>query len=50
MDKILITDAAGYIGSEIVRQLYEEGNWDISVLDSMPEFWNINRHFISQMV
>lgn len=37
MKKILITGGAGFIGTEIVRQLYEAGTWQITVLDSMSE-------------
>lgn len=37
MKKILITGGSGFIGSEIVNVLYEQGNWDITVLDSMTE-------------
>lgn len=35
MRKVLITGGAGFIGSEIVKQLYETGEWDITVIDSM---------------
>lgn len=37
MKKILITGGSGFIGAEIVNQLYESGNYDIIVLDSMTE-------------
>lgn len=37
MKNILITGGAGFIGSEIVKQLYEMGEWNITVLDSMTE-------------
>lgn len=37
MKKILITGGAGFIGSEIVKQLHSLKNWDITVLDTMAE-------------
>lgn len=37
MKKILITGGAGFIGSEIVKQLYNTGEWDIKVIDTMSE-------------
>lgn len=37
MKKIFITGGAGFIGSEIVNQLYSIGERDITVLDSMTE-------------
>lgn len=37
MKKVLITGGAGFIGAEIVNQLYSKGEWDITVLDSMTE-------------
>ncbi len=37
MKKILITGGAGFIGSAIVNQLYNNGGWDITVIDSMTE-------------
>ncbi len=37
MKKVLITGGAGFIGAEIVNQLYDTGAWDITVLDSMTE-------------
>ncbi len=37
MRKVLITGGAGFIGSYIVNQLYESGEFDITVLDSMSE-------------
>ena len=37
MKKILITGGAGFIGSVIVNKLYEMGERDITVLDSMNE-------------
>ncbi len=37
MKNILITGGAGFIGAEIVNQLYDSGEWNISVLDSMTE-------------
>lgn len=37
MKKILITGGAGFIGTEIVGQLWSEGAWDITVLDSMTK-------------
>ena len=35
MKKVLITGGAGFIGSEIVSQLFKSGDWEITVLDSM---------------
>jgi dTDP-L-rhamnose 4-epimerase len=35
MKNVLITGGAGFIGTQIVKQLYKTGNWDITVLDSM---------------
>lgn len=35
--KILITGGAGFIGSEIVNQLFSAGTYEITVLDSMTE-------------
>ena len=37
MKKILVTGGAGFIGSEIVNQLYNIGGWDITILDAMTE-------------
>lgn len=37
MKNVLITGGAGFIGAEIVKQLYETGEWKITVLDSMTE-------------
>lgn len=37
MKKILITGGAGFIGAEIVNQLYDLKEYDITVLDSMTE-------------
>lgn len=37
MKNVLITGGAGFIGSEIVNQLYKLGTWNITVLDSMTE-------------
>ena len=37
MKKLLITGGAGFIGSEIVKQLTAQGGWDITVLDAMTE-------------
>lgn len=37
MKNILITGGSGFIGSEIVKRLYETREWDITVLDSMSE-------------
>ena len=37
MKNVLITGGSGFIGSEIVKQLYKTGDWNISVLDSMTE-------------
>lgn len=34
---VLITGGAGFIGTEIVNQLYEKGGYNITVLDSMTE-------------
>lgn len=36
-EKVLITGGAGFIGTEIVNQLYEKGGYEITVLDSMTE-------------
>ena len=35
--KVLVTGGSGFIGAEIVNQLYESGNYEITVLDSMTE-------------
>ncbi len=45
MKKILVTGGAGFIGAEIVKNLFEEGYYDIIVLDDMTkqihgEDWN----------
>ena len=37
MKKILVTGGSGFIGAEIVNQLYSSGEWDITVLDAMTE-------------
>lgn len=37
MKKILVTGGSGFIGAEIVNQLYRDGSWDITVLDAMTE-------------
>lgn len=37
MKNVLITGGSGFIGSEIVKQLYKTGEWNITVLDSMTE-------------
>ena len=37
MNKVLITGGSGFIGSEIVNQLYNNGHNNITVLDSMSE-------------
>lgn len=37
MRKILITGGSGFIGAEIVKQLYKTGEWKITVVDSMSE-------------
>ena len=37
MKNVLITGGCGFIGSEIVKQLYTTGEWNITVLDSMIE-------------
>ena len=33
MKKVLITGGAGFIGSELVNQLYDLGEYEITVLD-----------------
>lgn len=35
--KVLVTGGSGFIGSEIINQLYSSGLWNITVLDSMTE-------------
>ena len=37
MKRILITGGSGFIGAEIVNQLYDSKEWDITVLDVMSE-------------
>lgn len=37
LKKILITGGAGFIGQEIVKQLYCTNEWDITVMDSLTE-------------
>ena len=35
MKNILITGGSGFIGSNLVNKLYQNGGWNITVLDSM---------------
>ena len=37
MKKVLITGGAGFIGSELVNQLYDLDEYEITVLDCMTE-------------
>lgn len=37
MKKVLITGGAGFIGTEIIEQLFTTGEWEITVLDSMTK-------------
>lgn len=37
MITVLITGGAGFIGAEIVNQLYQQNKWNIKVLDNMSE-------------
>lgn len=37
MKQVLVTGGSGFIGAEIVNQLYSIGGWDITVLDTMTE-------------
>lgn len=37
MRKLLVTGGSGFIGAEIVNQLYSIGKWDVTVLDAMTE-------------
>ena len=37
MKKVLVTGGSGFIGAEIVNQLCAQGDWEITVLDSMTE-------------
>lgn len=37
MKKVLITGGAGFIGTEIVKQLYQKGEYEITVLDAMTQ-------------
>lgn len=37
MKNVLVTGGSGFIGAEIVKQLYATGKWNITVLDSMEE-------------
>ena len=37
MKKILITGGAGFIGTEIVKQLHRIGDYEITVLDVMTQ-------------
>jgi len=37
LKNILITGGSGFIGAEIVNQLYNKGEWNTTVLDSMTE-------------
>jgi UDP-glucuronate 4-epimerase len=37
---ILITGGAGFIGSHLVDQLLAEGNWQISVIDDLNDFYS----------
>ena len=37
MKKILITGGAGFIGSEIVNQLFKEEKYEVTVFDALTE-------------
>lgn len=37
MKKVLITGGAGFIGTEIIKQLTESGEWQITVFDAMTK-------------
>ena len=37
MKKVLITGGAGFIGTEIVKQLHQKGEYEITVLDVMTQ-------------
>lgn len=40
MKNILITGGAGFIGSHLVRNLLDEGNWQVSVVDDFNDFYS----------